>query len=277
MAAGAFGPEIIVSSSNAGVKRVLACLRDKKARTQHGLFVTEGVRLTCEAPPSLVETVYLSASFRASLEQQGASPGAERFFSEVTCQVNTVSDDLFQKMSDVRTPQGMLALVRMRPLSAEALLSRQTGTPLYLVLEEIHDPGNMGTILRTAEAAGVDGIFLGKGCADLYAPKVVRSTMGAIFRVPFVWADDLTETVNLLQSHDICIYAAHLQGSVPYTEPDYRTGSAFLIGSEARGLSQALTSCADTAVRIPMQGRAESLNAAVSAAILLYEARRQRG
>ena len=145
-----------------------------------------------------------------------------------------------------------------------------------MILEDIQDPGNLGTILRTGEGAGISGIIATRGTADLTNPKTVRSTMGSIFRVPYVVTDDLHETILSLKQRGFTIYAAALEGSVLYDVPDYTAPSAFLIGNEGNGLTAEAYAAADKAVRIPMSGMVESLNAAVASAILMYEARRQK-
>ena len=145
-----------------------------------------------------------------------------------------------------------------------------------IVLDNLQDPGNMGTVFRTAEAAGATGILMSSDCVDIYNPKVVRSTMGALFRVPFCRVEDLPESVEDLKKAGIRVYAAHLEGKNPYDREDYRGGTAFLIGNEGNGLREEVASCADCRIRIPMEGKAESLNAAVAAAVLMFEAGRQR-
>ena len=145
-----------------------------------------------------------------------------------------------------------------------------------LVLENIQDPGNLGTIFRTAEAAGATGIVLSKDCVDLYNPKVIRSTMGAIFRIPFIYTDDLIGTIDELKREGITVYAAHLKGENSYDMEDYKTACAFLIGNEGNGLPEETAACADRKILIPMEGGAESLNAAVASAVLMFEAGRQR-
>ena len=149
-------------------------------------------------------------------------------------------------------------------------------TPHVLVLENIQDPGNLGTIFRTAEAAGATGIVLSKDCVDLYNPKVIRSTMGAIFRIPFIYTDDLKGTIDELKREGITVYAAHLKGENSYDMEDYKTACAFLIGNEGNGLTEETAACADRKILIPMEGGAESLNAAVASAVLMFEAGRQR-
>ena len=145
-----------------------------------------------------------------------------------------------------------------------------------LVLDNIQDPGNLGTIFRTAEAAGVTGVFLSRDCADIYNPKTVRSTMGAIFRQPFVYVEDLPGTISRMKEKGICVFAAHLQGERSYDREDYRKKTAFLVGNEGNGLRREVEEMADVRVRIPMAGRAESLNAAIAAGVLMFEVARQR-
>ncbi|MBR3188820.1 MAG: RNA methyltransferase [Lachnospiraceae bacterium] len=148
--------------------------------------------------------------------------------------------------------------------------------PLLLVLEDIQDPGNLGTIFRTAEAAGATGIIMSRGTVDLFHPKVVRATMSAIFRMPFYISNDLCSEVCALREKGIRSYAAHLGGKRIYDELPLTQGCAFLIGNEGNGLTEALTAQADEKIIIPMAGSAESLNAAMAAGILMYEAARQR-
>ena len=158
---------------------------------------------------------------------------------------------------------------------ADAL--HKSGKPaLLLVLENLQDPGNLGTIVRTAEAAGATGILMSRGCADITNPKVTRSTMGSLFRVPFAYTDDLGADLQEMKKKGVRLYAAHLQGSVGLYEEQYTGPTAFLIGNESRGLTDETAGLADRAVRIPMGGQVESLNAAVASSILMYEACRQR-
>ena len=148
--------------------------------------------------------------------------------------------------------------------------------PLYAILENLQDPGNAGTIIRTGEAAGVTAVFLTEGSVDLYSPKTIRSTMGAIFRVPHFYVPTGAAIADELLIRGVRVYAAHLRGRTSYTDCDYRRGSAFVIGNESRGISDELAEKCSTLIRIPMYGRVESLNAAMAAGILMYEAVRQR-
>ena len=167
------------------------------------------------------------------------------------------------------------AVVSQQHYRLEDLFGQRT-EPLLLILENLQDPGNLGTIIRTAEGAGVTGILMSRGTADLYNPKVTRSTMGSIFRVPFLYTDNLPEAIAKVKQAGVAVCAAHLQGRHTYDGEDYTKGTAFLIGNESRGLSDGISELADVRVRIPMAGKVESLNAAVAASILMYEAGRQR-
>ena len=179
-------------------------------------------------------------------------------------------------MSETITPQGVLAVVGMpcyRLLDEDYLdkIYSKTGKIKLLILEDTSDPGNLGTIMRTAEAAGVTGVIMTKGTVDIFNPKVVRSTMGSIFRLPFAYVEDLKEVIKELKKEGISFYATHLKGEKSYKAIKYSDRSAILIGNEARGLSDEVADLADTYVLIPMQGRVESLNAAVAAALMMYE------
>ena len=187
----------------------------------------------------------------------------------------TVTDDVMKSMSDTQTPQGILCVVKQPSCVIEDIMGNKK-SHLLLVLEGLQDPGNLGTIFRTSEAAGVTGIIMSRDTVDIYNPKTIRSTMGSIYRVPFIYSEDLYTDLDKLRTHGISVYAAYLTGSVSYDKCDYRSDTAFLIGNEGNGLSDKALSHSDTRVRIPMEGSVESLNAAVSAAVLMYEAHRQR-
>ena len=152
----------------------------------------------------------------------------------------------------------------------------QKENPLFLILEDIQDPGNLGPLVRTAEGAGVDGIIMTKGTVDIYNPKTIRSTMGSVYRMPFFYTEDLLDVMKQLQERNVKLYAAHLKGKQFYHEMDFKGATAFLIGNEGNGLKDETAENADVYMKIPMQGKVESLNAAVASVILMYEAARQR-
>lgn len=263
---------MITSPTNSHIKAICEYMSKTKERRKNDIFVVEGIRMNEESPFELVREVYASDSF-----MKGAGEREKKFLSEVTKagkSFEIVSDAVYDRMTGTRTPQGILSVVKQIHYEMKDILKEPS--PLIIVLEDIQDPGNLGTILRTAEGAGVSGIIMSRKTADIYNPKVVRSTMGSIFRIPFVYADAVPETMKELKAHGIELFAAYLKGTKSYDELNYTKGTAFLIGNEGNGLSKEVADSADTYIRIPMLGRVESLNAATSTAILAFEAARQR-
>ena len=260
---------MITSTANQQVKQLIQLNKKRKLRDERGVFVAEGPKMFQEAPSERLEKVYFSESYFEKHKKE-----LVREISERTFDYEVMEDGVFKAASDTQTPQGVLCVVRQKKSSLEDLLA--VPHPLLLLLENLQDPGNLGTILRTAEGAGVTGVVLSKGSVDLYNPKTIRSTMGSVYRVPTLYAEDLKETVSVLHGHEIRTFAAHLRGQNFYDEEDYCKGTAFLIGNESNGLTEELSACADTLIRIPMEGKLESLNAGVAASILMYEGYRQR-
>lgn len=273
---------MITSPSNPKIKQ-LVLLKDKsRARNQSGLFVAEGLKMFEEAPAENLQEVYVSRPLWEQLEKE------ERLLliwkklclcMERGIPVEQVSPEVFRRVSDTQTPQGILFVGEQLVYSFEELVARAVKRqkeggrpPLFLILEEIQDPGNLGTMLRTGEGAGVDGVIMSKGTADIYNPKTIRSTMGALYRVPFLYVDRLKEVMDLLREHEIPVYAAHLKGHQYFDELTYEEGGAFLIGNEGNGLRRETAEQADIWLKIPMEGKLESLNAAVAAALLMYQA-----
>lgn len=255
---------MIVSPDNKQIKKVISLISKGKTRREEGRFVVEGTRIFSETSSEEIEIVYTAESFKPEGEI------AEKL-NKVSHE--TVSDSVFKKMSDTVTGQGILAVVKQKEYELSRLIKPDG---LYLVLETIQDPGNLGTIMRTAEGAGVTAVIMSRDTVDIYSPKVVRATMGAIFRQPFVVVEDVREAIQTLKEGGIKCYAAHLKGEDDFWQQDYKPGTAFLIGNEGNGLTDETAALSDTYIKIPMGGKLESLNAAVSAALLSYEAKRQR-
>ena len=260
---------MITSSSNPRVKQIVQWQNKAKERRSAGIFLAEGFKLFGEAPEEWIREVYISDG---SWDKVSGIPGMREKLVRTGCE--TVSPELFRKMSDTQSPQGILCVLRRPQYSMEEMLS--VPKPLFLVLENLQDPGNLGTIVRTGEGAGVTGIIMGAGTADIYNPKTIRATMGSVFRVPFVYTEDLCRAVAQLRENGVRVYAAHLQGERYYDSFSFREGTAILIGNEGAGLSGELASQADSYLKIPMEGCVESLNAAVTASVLMYEVHRQR-
>lgn len=259
----------ISSSSNPRIRQVAQLQKKRREREETGLFAAEGIRLFEEIPAERLEQVFVSESF---MERDDAGLILTKAQQK---EIFRVKDSVFAGMCDTRTPQGILALVRRQDRSMDEILSL-SDTPFFMMAENLQDPGNLGTILRTGEGAGITALILSKGTVDIYSPKVIRSTMGSLFRVPFLYVEDMAETVSMLRKKGIQVYGAHLEGSVPYDEPDYTAPSAILIGNEGNGLTAHTAEVCSRKVRIPMEGSVESLNAAMSAGILMYEVHRQR-
>ena len=264
---------MISSPANEKVKHVAALNKKAALREDEGVFVAEGVRLFEEIALADIKEAYFTEEGLAALKQRGHSD-PDILLNDG--RADMVNQAVMEKMSDVVTPQGVLAVVKRRRHEWEELLPADRA-PLLILLEDIQDPGNLGTVLRTAEAAGASGVILGGCTADIYNPKVVRSTMGAIFRLPFMRLSDLGICFPVLRQHGVKIHAAAMEGAEVFSSRDYTGGTAFIIGNEGKGLKEETIKGADECVFIPMAGKTESLNASVSAALLMYEAARQRG
>ena len=263
--------EKIESTENKRVKHVIK-LRDKgRARREEGLFIAEGKRWLYDAAFSDISELYVSESFAKENEGTGPTDDYERSGKG---EAFIVTDAVMKKMSGTETPQGVLAVLKMPAFSFEELIKKQN--PLLLFLENIQDPGNLGTVMRTAEGAGVTGVIMSRDTTDIYSPKAVRSTMGSLLRVPHVIAEDFNGTIEDAKAAGIRMYAALPDSKKRYDECDYRASSAFIIGNEANGIKDETAKLADTPVGIPMGGKLESLNAAMAAGILMYEAARKR-
>ena len=256
---------MITSTSNPKAKHLLQLQKKGRVRREEGVFIAEGYRMFQETPRDRIAEVYVSEAFR---QKEGERLEMDGLRLEV------LADHVFSYTAGTMTPQGILCVVKMREYSPEEVIGGEK--PHVLVLDNLQDPGNVGTILRTAEGAGVTGIILSRDCVDIYNPKVIRSTMGSIYRVPFAYADDLEAAMKQLKGRGIRTFAAHLEGQHSYECEDYTEGTAFLLGNEGNGLRREIAELADCRIQIPMQGEVESLNVAIAASVLMFEAARQR-
>ena len=258
---------MIESNQNKTIK-LINSLKAKKERDSLGLFVAEGLRFVEEIPKDF-EVVLFAVSHSFSIE-------FDITFFEERGTVHVVSDKLFKEISDTTNPQGILAVIKQKHCGWKDVIEKSEETGFFILAEELNDPGNLGTIVRTADACGCDGVFLSKGSVDVYNPKVLRSTMGSVFHLPIISDVDLAECALMLKKKGIGVYAAHLMGEqYPYSL-NLRKGCSFILGNEARGLSDKVANLADVYVKIPMPGKAESLNASIAAGVLMYEVVRQR-
>ncbi len=254
---------MITSGNNQQVKEVKLYQRKAKARNEKGIYIVEGLRMFQEAKRDDIVKVYVSFSFYEKNKE---------LLRELPFEV--VEEKVFASMCDTQTPQGVLSILKQKHWRLEELLKQKN--PLFLLVENLQDPGNLGTMLRTGEGAGLTGCILSKSSVDIYNPKTIRATMGSIYRVPFVYVEDFPGAIGRIKQRGTQVLAAHLQGVRSYEQFDYGCGTAFLIGNEGNGLSEETARLADDFLRIPMEGQVESLNASIAAAILMYEARRQR-
>lgn len=256
---------MITSSNNPTIKNLIQLQKKSKTRKEQACFIVEGIKLFSEIPRERLLKTYVSEEFLR-----------EESHTQLIHDVNydIVSDKIFKEISDTKTPQGILALVKQSNYSLEEILEQDKLTHL-LVLEDIQDPGNLGTMIRSGEGAGVTGFVMSKGTVDIYNPKVIRSTMGSIYRMPFVYVEDLKEAIVTIK--ETCkVFGTHLSGEKMYDKGDYTKDIALLVGNEANGLSEMTAKLADELIKIPMEGQVESLNAAVASSILMYEVYRQR-
>ncbi len=258
-------------------KKFIAELQKKASvRRSSGLYTIDGPKMAGELDPADAEAVYVTRGFLASQHAEDCRQLLENVPYEL------IQDSEMKQISDTVTPQGILVLARQRRIKGIRAITEQCENPLLLMLETIQDPGNLGTIIRMAEAAGVSGIIVNRETVDMYSPKVVRSTMGALLRLPVICVEDEIKAASALSEgaytdgRHVSIYAARLDGAADYAAVDYRGPSMIMIGNEAHGLSRELSDCADRNIIIPMCGTAESLNAAVAAAVISFEAARQR-
>jgi len=246
-------------------------LRTKKGRDELNLFIIEGEKFVAEIP-----TEYAIA--RYAVTQKFATTHDLRPY-EARARVEVVRDSLFAALADTKTPQGIMAICEKIPRTLDEILqSGASGNSCAALLlgENINDPGNVGTLIRTAAASGASGAIFTRGSCSLYSPKVIRAAAGAVFRLPVMADACADETFAALHGKNVKIFAADPRGeALPY-ELNLRENFCFVIGSEAHGISTIARATATATVRLPMARETESLNAAVAGSIFLYEALRQR-
>lgn len=264
---------MITSTGNQQIRHVIQLQKKAALRKKEDVFIAEGRKMCAEAEAARIVQAFASESFLQKKEQ--AALIEEKRAAGVPVEI--VNDHVMGAMSDTKTPQGVLCVIRQRHYTLSDMLSAKA--PRLMLLEEVRDPGNLGTILRAGEGAGVSGVLLSSGCVDIYNPKTIRSTMGSVYRVPFLYIEDMDVLFAALHAKHLPVYAAALASDAAknfsYETVDYRDGCVFAVGNEANGLTPEMLARADACVHIPMEGQVESLNAAVAASLLMYEAYRQ--
>lgn len=248
--------------------RVSHARKVREGKVADEIFI-EGLRLTEEAIRSNIEPKEVFFTDRFAAADRGSSI-LERL-SATNAGVHYVTENVLDSLSDTKTSQGIV-LTAARPRTGKDYLDAKG---LLVYLHEIADPSNVGAVFRTAEAAGAAGVILSKGSADVFSPKALRSAMGANLRVPIWEKVEWSECVAWARSHGLQLAAADVGGEVPHTSVDWTRPTMLVLGSEAHGLSHEMLASVDTAFRIPMKNNVESLNLAVSAGIVLFEAVRQ--
>lgn len=260
----------ITSPKNPLIKEIKSLYR-KKDRMKNKSFIIEGIKMIEEA----IDNNYPIKNIIYTDQLLKIKDG-EILFEKIKGLDNIiyVPNNIFKEISDTENPQGVLGIARLEYKELREIKNKER---LFLLfLDEVQDPGNMGTIIRTADAFNADGIIVTDGCVDPYNPKVVRATMGSIFRVPLYYTSDGIQELKKLKDMDIRLYSTSLVGSMPIYEADFNEGFILIIGNESNGVSEEIFSLSDKLIKIPMLGGAESLNAGVAASIIMYEVMKQR-
>ncbi|WP_408955834.1 TrmH family RNA methyltransferase [Natroniella sp. ANB-PHB2] len=260
-----------ISSFTNNKVKYLRSLYQKKYRRKEDKFVLEGVKIIEEA---LEEQVRLEAIFYSDyLSRNRRGRRLLDRLEESQIELVKLTDDLLQQIADTVSPQGVLAIANKVNYETQILSGSDR---LILIVDRVQDPGNLGTIIRTADAAGVDGIIMTKGTVSLYNQKTIRATMGSLFRVPILKENDLDELLKCLKEEQISLVVADVDGEDYHFEVDYNQAIAIIVGNEGVGPREELLVGADKKIKIPLTGGAESLNVAMATGIIIYEAVRQR-
>ena len=260
--------ENITSAQNPKIRTLLELQEKSKARRKTGLFVVEGRRelLHCIEAGYEPHTVFVCTEI---LKQEEL----EEIAGKCDCNFIDLPQHLYDKVTYRGGTEGVIAELHCKEMTLESLKLKES--PLVVVLEAVEKPGNLGAVLRSADASGVDAVIVCDPLTDMYNPNLIRSSIGAIFTVPTATATS-EETITWLKAKGIKIYTAQLQDSEWYYDTDMKGGTAIVMGTEATGLTEAWRKAADAHIKIPMLGKLDSLNVSVSAAILMFEAVRQR-
>lgn len=262
---------MITNTKNDKVKFIKKLQQKARFRKEQGLFVCEGTRLVKEIPKESIHGVF----FTDDLLADKLNINIINEIKSLGIRVEQVGSDVMKHMSGVENSQGILAVAKVPKWDLDRLYEEVDG--LFVVLSSLQDPGNLGTIIRTAEAAGVTGIIASTDTVDIFSPKVVRSTMGGIFRMPYVVSDDLLSTLEDMNEKGIDTIASVLSDdSISYDTIDMTKACAVIIGNEGNGIAPDIIDAATFRAHIPMKGICESLNASVAAGVMMMEAARQR-
>lgn len=257
---------LIESMQNDLIKK--ACLlKLKKNRDKLNLFIVEGLRFVQEIPEAYdIEEYLISQTFESNYNELNEL--------KAKAKVYTIKDNIFKNICETQSPQGILAICSKKNYTLEACILNKN--QFILICDKLQDPGNLGTIIRVADAAGVTNIILSKDTVDLYNPKVLRATMGSIFHLKIIQNIDINLAIDKLRLNKIAIIATDLKSDISPYQIDLKQSLAIIVGNEANGLDNNVLKQADILVKIPIMGKAESLNVSAASSILLYEVVRQR-
>ena len=262
--------QIISSTQNAKVKQLMLLQQKSAERRRQGRFIVEGARELVHC----MEAGYEAVSIFYCRDILSAYEGAADILALVRrVESYEVTPKVYERLAYRGSTEGVVAVMKAKTLTLNDL--QLSASPLVMVLERVEKPGNLGAVLRSADAAAADAVIVCDPLTDLYNPNLIRSSIGAIFTVPTV-ACSSKECIDFLKAHHIQILTAQLQDSRLYYDTDMRKPTAIVMGTESTGLTDVWRQAADAHIRIPMLGRLDSLNVSVSAAILLFEAVRQR-
>ena len=255
---------MVISSKDNELIKYLKKLKEKKYRDEYGQYIVEGKKMLDEAfsENASIKKVVISETYS---KENNLSIMEKKIASS---NMSIISDKLFKEVSNVVTNQGIIAIIE-KNLDIPIDYNER----FYLILDNIQDPGNMGTIIRTADSLNIKQLIVSNGCVEVYNPKVIRSTMGAIFRVNIIEVADLMQTITEMKEKGIKVYATDLNTDKTIYSVDYEN-AAVIIGNEANGVEEQIKNIATDKIKIPMIGKTESLNAAVATSIILYEAYR---
>ncbi len=264
--------ESIITSESNNLIKMAKSLHKKKGRKEFNCFFIEGVRLVkdCIISNGNIHSIIYSDM----LHKVNEGRELYKLISQKGYKTYKTTDKIMKLISDTNNPQGIFAITKYKFNSVQEILKKKDN--FILILDRVQDPGNMGTIIRTADALGANGIIISKGCVDVFNPKTIRATMGSIFHMPLLYSDDIQSLLRTLKKNGISIMSTDLRTDKFCYNIDFNTDFALVIGNEANGLKDDILRESDLLIKIPMVGKAESLNAAMAAGIVMYEASRQR-
>lgn len=248
---------MFIESVHNDIIKLTVSLKDKKNRDENSLFVVEGFKQVSEIPKDWNIKFVLAA---------------EKYKDFVTNKLYITTEKIFKRVSDTKTPQEILAVVEKKKFDIDKVLSNNG---IFVIADTLQDPGNMGTIIRTAEAFGCKGIFVSKNSVDVYSDKVVRSTMGALFNIPVIQECDIISLITTMKQKKISICAFSLDADKSLSNFKFKNNTAVIIGNESKGISKQILDVVDNKIKIDMTGKSQSLNASVAGAVAIYEISKQ--